>query len=92
MAQPDLTGGVPLVSVSARGVGRTFCLDLADRGDDVGVHSNSSEDGPTAVGGGGRERNVEAPSLGADLTDPDQIEALSETIEHGSGTNPEVDG
>lgn len=94
MAQPDLTGRVPLVSVSTRDVGRTFCFDLADRGDDVGVHSNSGEDHATVVRRAGRERNVEALPLGADVTDADQIAALSETIEaneHVSGTNPEID-
>jgi NAD(P)-dependent dehydrogenase (short-subunit alcohol dehydrogenase family) len=83
--QPDLHGRVALVTGSAKGLGRAFLLALADRGADVCVHYNSSADAATETAEAARDRGVEATTASADVTDPDDVDALFDHVEDRIG-------
>jgi NAD(P)-dependent dehydrogenase (short-subunit alcohol dehydrogenase family) len=58
-----------LVTGSARGIGRTLLLTLAELGHDVAVHYRSSREAAETVAGEARALGVEAVTLQADVTD-----------------------
>ncbi|PSQ32507.1 oxidoreductase [Halobacteriales archaeon SW_12_69_24] len=87
MLEPDLSGRIGLVTgSSSSGIGRAFLLALADAGADVAVHYNESEAAAEATAGAARERGVEAITVGADLTDPDEVDGCFGAVEADLGT------
>jgi NAD(P)-dependent dehydrogenase (short-subunit alcohol dehydrogenase family) len=65
-----------LVTGSARGIGRTLLLTLAELGHDVAVHYRSSREAAESVADEARALGVEAVSLQADVTDVGAAERL----------------
>ena len=86
MLSPDLSGQVALVTGSAKGVGRELLLALADDGADVAVHYRTSEADAATVAERARERGVAATTVGADVTDPEDVDDLFSAIEERLGT------
>ena len=86
MIEPDLSGRVALVTGSAKGVGREVLLSLADCGAAVAVHYRTSDEAAAAVAAEARERGVDATTVGADVTEPDHVAALFETVVADLGT------
>jgi NAD(P)-dependent dehydrogenase (short-subunit alcohol dehydrogenase family) len=86
MISPDLSGQVALVTGSAKGVGRELLLALAADGADVAVHYRTSGDEAATVAERARERGVAATTVGADVTDPDDVDALFGAVESDLGT------
>lgn len=81
MIQVDLRGKVALVTGGGTGIGLAIAEALAQNGATVVVHYNSSE-GPS------REfvqRHPGAHAVGADLTDPPQIERMFDRIAQDAG-------
>ncbi len=83
---PDLSGRTALVTGSAKRVGRELLLRIADCGADVAVHYNESDAAAEATAAEAREVGVEAITVGADITDPEAVDAMFETIESALGT------
>ena len=71
---------------SAKRVGRELLLRIADCGADVAVHYNESDAVAEATAAEAREVGVEAITVGADITDPEAVDAMFETIESALGT------
>jgi NAD(P)-dependent dehydrogenase (short-subunit alcohol dehydrogenase family) len=65
-----------LVTGSARGIGRTLLLALAEDGYDVAVHYRHSEEEAEAVAEGARSSGARAVALRADITVEDQAADL----------------
>jgi NAD(P)-dependent dehydrogenase (short-subunit alcohol dehydrogenase family) len=86
MHTPDLSGQTALVTGSARGVGRELLLSIAACGADVAVHYRTSDAAATEVVERAREAGVDAVSVEADVTDPDEVDALFSTVEADLGT------
>ena len=89
MNGPDLSGRTVLVTGSARGLGREVALAVADCGARVAVHYHTSGEAAEAVADRASERGVEATTVRADVTDPEAVDALFETVERHLGP---VDG
>ncbi len=85
MLSPDLSGQVALVTGSAKGVGRELLLALAADGADVAVHYRTSDEAAEDVAAAARDHDVAATTVGADVTDPDDVEALFEAVEDTLG-------
>jgi NAD(P)-dependent dehydrogenase (short-subunit alcohol dehydrogenase family) len=83
---PDLSGRTALVTGSARRVGRRVLLALADCGADAAVHYHTSDDAAAEVAAAARERGVEATTVGADVTDPDAVDAAFDAVEADMGS------
>ncbi|MEZ3116695.1 SDR family NAD(P)-dependent oxidoreductase [Halobaculum sp. MBLA0147] len=77
----DLDGRVALVTGSATGIGRGFLLRCARAGADVAVHYHTSDAEAAATAEEARELGVDATTVQADVTDPDAVETLFETVE-----------
>jgi len=86
MLAPDLDGRTALVTGSANGLGREFLLALAACGADVAVHYRTSDEAARAVADSAREAGVEATAVGADVTDPDEVEDLFTAVEAALGS------
>ncbi len=86
MLAPDLDGQTALVTGSAKGVGREFLLALAACGADVAVHYRTSDEEAAEVAERARESDVDVTTAQADVTDPDDVDALFETVEAELGT------
>ena len=67
-----------LVTGAAKRVGRAFITALAEDGHPCVVHYNSSSSEAESLAGELRAGGVEAIALGADLSNPDEAEALVE--------------
>ncbi|WP_347266900.1 SDR family oxidoreductase [Paracoccus sp. (in: a-proteobacteria)] len=65
-----------LVTGAARRLGRAIALDLARRGHDLAIHYHASAEAAEATALAARALGVRAVTLGADLLDLDQTEAL----------------
>lgn len=84
---PDLTNQVALVTGSAAGIGRELVFELAKCGADVPIHYRSSKGDATEVANRVRnEYDVTVPVVQADVTDPDSVEKLFDTVEDAVGT------
>lgn len=70
---------------SAKGLGRAFTLACADRGADVAVHFNTSEAAAREVAETARERGARTTTVGGDVTDPDEVDALFGAVEADLG-------
>ena len=86
MIEPDLSNRVALVTGSATGIGRELLLSLAACGAHVAVHYRTSEDAAEDVAAKAREHNVEATTVQADVTEPDDVDALFDHVETDLGT------
>ncbi|MFD1632439.1 SDR family NAD(P)-dependent oxidoreductase [Haloplanus ruber] len=84
--RPDLNGRTALVTGSATRVGRELLLSVAASGADVAVHYRTSEAAATATAEEARESGVEATTVQADVTDPDDVDAMFESVEETLGT------
>ena len=85
MLSPDLSGQVALVTGSAKGVGRELLLALAADGADVAVHYRTSDEAAEDVAEQARDHGVAATTVGADVTDPDDVDALFTSVEDALG-------
>jgi NAD(P)-dependent dehydrogenase (short-subunit alcohol dehydrogenase family) len=86
MLSPDLSGRVGLVTGSAKGVGRELLLSLARCGADVAVQYRTSPDAAADVAERAREHGVDATVVRADVTDPNDVDALFDAVEAELGT------
>ncbi|RXK46316.1 SDR family NAD(P)-dependent oxidoreductase [Halorientalis pallida] len=86
MLTPDLSGRTALVTGSAKGVGRELLLAIAACGADVAVHYRTSDAAAVEVAETAREAGVDATAVQADVTDPDEVDALFGTVEERLGT------
>ncbi|MFC6990106.1 SDR family NAD(P)-dependent oxidoreductase [Haloplanus sp. GCM10025708] len=86
MLSPDLSNRVALVTGSARGIGRDLVLAAADAGADVAVHYNTSEAAADETADVARELGASATAVGADVTDPDEVDALFSAVEAELGS------
>lgn len=86
MIEPDLSNQVALVTGSATGIGRELLLSLANCGADVAVHYRTSEDAARDVAANARDHGVEATTVRADVTKPDDVASLFERVEADLGT------
>jgi len=85
MDGPDLTGRTALVTGSARGIGRAILLNLAERGADVAVTYNSSDEAAATVAERAREGGVDATAVQLDVTDPESVDRCFERVEDALG-------
>ena len=83
---PDLSGRTALVTGSAARVGRELLLRIADCGADVAVHYNESAAEAEATAAEARDLGVEAVPVGADITEPEAVDSMFDTIESELGT------
>ena len=83
---PDLDGRTALVTGSAKRVGRELLLRIADCGADIAVHYNESDAAAEATAAEARERGVDAVAIGGDITDPEAVDSMFETVESELGT------
>ena len=81
MIEPDLDGRTVLVTGSAIGLGRAFTIACAERGADVAVHYNRSQDDAREVAERAREAGVEATTVQGDVTEPIDVERLFGEVE-----------
>lgn len=86
MIEPDLSGQTALVTGSAKGIGRELLLSLANLGADVAVHYRSSDAEATEVATLAGEAGVRTTTVQADVTVPDDVDSLFETVEAELGT------
>ena len=82
---PDLDGRTALVTGSAKRVGRELLLSVAECGADVAVHYHGSEAEAAATAAEAREHGVEATTVQGDITDPEAVDTIFETIESELG-------
>ena len=86
MISPDLSERVALVTGSAKGIGRELLLALADDGADVAVNYRTSDAAAREVAERARETGVRATTVQADVTEPEDVDALFSTVEDDLGT------
>lgn len=78
----DLSGRTALVTGSARGVGRALLLALAEAGANVAVHYHTSEGPARETATAALDRGApQATMTQGDVTDPDAVAALFESVE-----------
>jgi NAD(P)-dependent dehydrogenase (short-subunit alcohol dehydrogenase family) len=80
MTTPDLSGRTALVTGSAMGIGRELLLAIADCGADVAVNYYSSADAAGDVADRARAAGVDAVTVQGDVTDPDSVDAMFESV------------
>lgn len=86
MEPPALTDEVALVTGSAKGIGRELALAIACAGCDVAIHYRSSTDAAAAVADQARESGGKACTVQGDVTEPDSVDAMFDTIEEELGS------
>jgi NAD(P)-dependent dehydrogenase (short-subunit alcohol dehydrogenase family) len=88
MIEPDLTDRTALVTGSAKGVGRELLYELAECGAAVAVHYRSSADAAEEVAETAVEDHgaPEATAVQADVTDPDEVDAMFDAVEDTLGS------
>jgi NAD(P)-dependent dehydrogenase (short-subunit alcohol dehydrogenase family) len=87
MIELDCSDWTVLVTGSARGVGREIALALAEQGATVPIQYNRSEAAAKEVAAEATERGAgSAMTVQADVTDPEEVDRLFETVEAEYGT------
>ncbi|GAA3634910.1 SDR family oxidoreductase [Microbacterium awajiense] len=82
----DLTGRTAIVTGGGAGIGAAIALTLAEAGADVAVHYANSADGAREVCARIEDMGRRALIFQADLTDPEQADALVDrVVEHFGG-------
>src|SRR5258705_4839803 len=81
----ELAGRWALVTGAAKRVGRAIALELAGRGAHVIVHYNRSPVDADATVEEIRRRGVQALTLGANLSRPEEVVALAKEAEARTG-------
>lgn len=76
----DLSGKIALVTGGSRGIGRESCIMLARAGANVIINYNKSEEKAEAVRDEIARLGGDAHTFRADVSDPDQVDALFEFI------------
>lgn len=69
-------GKTALVTGASRNIGRAIATELAERGADVGISARSNREGCTETASRIEEAGGEAAVALADLTEPEEIEAM----------------
>lgn len=85
MLTPDLSGRTALVTGSAKGLGEGLILELARCGADVAVHYNTSDEAAREVAEMARDAGVQATTVQGDVTDPDAVDDIFESVEAALG-------
>lgn len=81
----DLVGKIALVTGSSSGIGAAIARELAARGAHVALHYRSNPDGAEAVAASIREQGGQCAVFQADVSEPDQAEALVKAVEKDLG-------
>lgn len=76
----DLTGRVALVTGGSRGLGRAIALALGRAGADVAVNYRTNRTAAEGVAATVTEGGRRGITVGADVSQPDQVEALVRTV------------
>jgi 3-oxoacyl-[acyl-carrier protein] reductase len=71
---------VALVTGGSRGIGRAIAVELAGRGHAVAVNFVTNADAAKSVVGSIEERGGEAVAVGADVSDPSQVDRLLDEV------------
>lgn len=86
----SLAGKVALVTGGSRGIGAAVSARLAELGASVLVNYARSEAAAKEVVEGIRRRGGEAHALGADVSDPKQVEALFQQVDRSHGGRVDI--
>ncbi len=86
----SLAGKVALVTGGSRGIGAAVSARLAELGASVLVNYARSEGAAREVVEGIRGRGGEAHTLGADVSDPKQVEALFQQVDRSHGGRVDI--
>lgn len=81
----NLSGKVALVTGARRGIGRGISLELAREGADVAINDVEGSDQAQAVAAEIRALGQRATVVIADVTQPDQVQAMIEQVVHELG-------
>ena len=82
-----LQGKVALVTGASRGIGRAIALRLAREGANVGINYRTSREEAEAVAESVQEMGVEAKLLHADVSRPDQVQAMFDALDAWGGVD-----
>ena len=81
----NLQGKTALVTGGGSGIGRAIAEELSALGADVAVHYFSSRESSEALADSFRKQGREALAVGADLTDPAQVDAMINEVRERFG-------
>lgn len=82
-----LQGKIALVTGASRGIGRAIALRFAREGANVGINYRTSREEAEAVAESVRELGVEPKLLHADVSRPDQVQAMFEALDVWGGVD-----
>lgn len=82
-----LQGKIALVTGASRGIGRAIALRFAREGANVGINYRTSREEAEAVAKSVRELGVEPKLLHADVSRPDQVQAMFEALDVWGGVD-----
>ncbi len=81
----EVCGANALVTGAGRRIGRAITLALADRGANVMIHYNTSESGASATKSKASAHGVQAETVQADLSRPEDVEEIVESTRNALG-------
>lgn len=82
-----MQGKIALVTGASRGIGRAIALRFAREGANVGINYRTSREEAEAVAESVRELGVEPKLLHADVSRPDQVQAMFEALDVWGGVD-----
>jgi NAD(P)-dependent dehydrogenase (short-subunit alcohol dehydrogenase family) len=82
---PGLAGRVALVTGGGRGIGRAISDGLAEHGVRIAISYRADEDMATRAVADWRDRGIDALAVASNAGDPDEVEALVETVQSELG-------